>query len=691
MRKILGALALALLCANVRTPAIAEDRTITTSGSVPSANQLNQQTRDDRIALGLLARDVLGSNVTNGMYANLAVVPNGGMYVEVQPANSGIGFGTVYQIKPEDPLPLPQNQAVQLSADMNPVVLIGQQNGPLGGIGPMTAPSSGNSVIYLVEAQIVVTDGANQTVKFQNPTGGGTTNESLPITRSDVINYQVIAGTPASSPVAPTATTGWVGIAQVTIPSGTTVITTGMIAPVAPFGGFIAAGGSPSVAGLTISSLGAGCLQTNSSGVVSSNTCTSGLGSVVGGFPITSSTSGGVASVGCPTCVTSLVGGTGVSVTSSTTPTVGLSHGDYLSLTGNQTAAGSKTFSSGITAPSLLSANSAGIADDGTSQHGLELSVKSGSTSGFQFINGAPGSGSVASTIDTGGDYYLQPTSSTACISLNAGEVVGCPTISNSSDGGMNFTDVQTSSLGFRWLNINSGGIGELASLTNSGVFSLVQPGGQIVVDGLGQASSASIQTQGDILVQRGSTNTGAIFWGNAASAYEYWTGSNFTFNQPINVPSVGLTFAGSTGLGYASSSAAGGISCSAFDIYNVNSPYTTYACYDMSGNEGIAGNYYAASQRKLKSNIRSYGERQAFDVAMRTRIVRYCYKREHCKRGETRHIGFIADDTSKDIAPAHKSADLNAVGAVGLAAIQYLQGEIAALKNQIKALQGHH
>jgi hypothetical protein len=140
--------------------AAAEDRTQTYSGQIPSSTQTNQQTRDDRTALGVFARDVLGAAATAGTYANLSVVPNGGMYVAVQP--TGAGNGSVYQIKPEDPLPLPQNQAVQLSTDTNPIVLIGLQNGPTGGVGPMTAPTSGNSVIYLVEAQISTIDGANR-------------------------------------------------------------------------------------------------------------------------------------------------------------------------------------------------------------------------------------------------------------------------------------------------------------------------------------------------------------------------------------------------------------------------------------------------------------------------------------------------------------------------------------------------
>jgi hypothetical protein len=668
--------------------AAAEDRTQTYSGQIPSSTQTNQQTRDDRTALGVFARDVLGAAATAGTYANLSVVPNGGMYVAVQP--TGAGNGSVYQIKPEDPLPLPQNQAVQLSTDTNPIVLIGLQNGPTGGVGPMTAPTSGNSVIYLVEAQISTIDGANQTVTFQNTTGG-TNTESLPITRTDKVSYQVVAGTPSSSPTAPAATTGWVAIGTITIPSGTTVITSGMIAPSPPFGGFVVAGGSPSVTGLTITGVGTGCLSTNGSGVVTAAACTSGLGSVVGGYPITASTSGGVANVGCPTCVTSLVSGTGVTTTTGTTPTVGLSHGDYDSLAGNQTITGAKTFTQGLTAPGFDSAAGVIVADDSATAHGLNIVTQPNPTFGVRFFNGNPGSGGTyIAQIDGSGDYTIQPGSSSACMSLNIQEIPSCPTVSNSSEGGMNFDILSSSTLGYRWFTYSStAGLTGILGLTST-LFTVPEPA-TIGGNQEGANASSALDLDGDLTLQRGSSNSGVMYFGTTGSDYFDYDGTNFNMNGGFlrMGGGDGIYFGTNTGLGFASGSAAGGISCSAFDIYNQQSPYTTYACTDMTGNLGISGNFYAASQRKLKNRISAYSPQQAINVAMATKIVRYCYKTEHCKPGEHRHIGFIADDTSTDIAPKHKSMDVNATAAVSLGAIQYLQHEIEVLKKRLAAL--HH
>lgn len=108
----------------------------------------------------------------------------------------------------------------------------------------------------------------------------------------------------------------------------------------------------------------------------------------------------------------------------------------------------------------------------------------------------------------------------------------------------------------------------------------------------------------------------------------------------------------------------------------------------DQSGNVGIAGNYYAASERRLKENVVPLERERASWLVDHTQIVRYCYIVENCVPHETRHIGFIADDTALDLAPQHKSFDVNAVASVTLQALRETRSELADLRAENQALK---
>ena len=342
MKRILTLAAALAVTVGFAMPANAQSQIIILSGQNPSSTEANQESRFIRLALGTWIKYALGNQLGSGLFGGLSVVPNGGMNIAVQNSVTNAP-GAIIQSCPDDTNPVPSTGTPFLSADATTIGCLGLVSTSSGSIGPMTAPGTGLSQYYLLESQLVRVDTNPQTVTFENSSGVKTTS-SQNRWRVDQPNYQLKAGTASSTPTVPTADSGWMGIATVLVPSGTATITSGMISMLPSFSGFIANGANVSVTGLTISSLTAGCLQTNSSGVVSSLTCTSGLGSVGATAPITASTVSGTATVGCPTCVTAVHGGTGITSSGGSTPSMGLSHGDYIDQgSAAQTRAGALT------------------------------------------------------------------------------------------------------------------------------------------------------------------------------------------------------------------------------------------------------------------------------------------------------------------------------------------------------------
>lgn len=122
-------------------------------------------------------------------------------------------------------------------------------------------------------------------------------------------------------------------------------------------------------------------------------------------------------------------------------------------------------------------------------------------------------------------------------------------------------------------------------------------------------------------------------------------------------------------------------------------SAVSTLCTMDTSGNFAIAGAFYSStgtiqsSRRAVKNNISD-----ASDVAMgiirKTKIVKFCYKAEHCKAGEVRHIGFIADDTDALLSTRkHNGEDIGGTAALALYGAQQADVRISALEDAVGSL----
>jgi len=108
----------------------------------------------------------------------------------------------------------------------------------------------------------------------------------------------------------------------------------------------------------------------------------------------------------------------------------------------------------------------------------------------------------------------------------------------------------------------------------------------------------------------------------------------------------------------------------------------------DGSGNMGIAGNFYAASRKALKNNIAPL----SFDplaIVNETQVLQWCYKKSHCKPGETRNVGPMADDTDERIAgKKHDGVNVNNALFISYAAIQKLSAKVDALTARVEQLE---
>lgn len=210
------------------------DRTIAYHAMNPESHLDNKAGRFARIGFGVWLRDAIGAALGNGLFTNIAVTPSG-LYVVAAPAGSNKP-AAVYQLQAEDGL-IPTGTSDQLPADPTQVILQGLQTAASGNIGPVSVPSPGNSVYYLLEAQVTTSDTQPELLTFVSSSGARST-ATLPTARQDGITYQLKAGTPAPSPTAPTVDAGWVAVALILVPSGISTLTTGMITVLPAFAGF---------------------------------------------------------------------------------------------------------------------------------------------------------------------------------------------------------------------------------------------------------------------------------------------------------------------------------------------------------------------------------------------------------------------------------------------------------------------
>lgn len=236
------------------------DRIIAYPGQNPSSVLINQNERMKRLGLGTWLRDALGPVASAGAFTNLTCVPGTGLNVVVQPAVSNT-LGAVYQTTAEDSLQVPQGYSPNIAADTTPVVLQGLQTGASAPVGPMTAPGTvGQSVYYLLEAQISTVDTTPESVLFVS-SSGTRTFQTVNTERQDIAVYQLKAGAPGTAPTVPSVDSGWVAVATILIPHGATQVTTPMIAMLPAFAGF---------------NTGAGILQSRATVAVTTVALTSG-------------------------------------------------------------------------------------------------------------------------------------------------------------------------------------------------------------------------------------------------------------------------------------------------------------------------------------------------------------------------------------------------------------------------------
>jgi hypothetical protein len=203
------------------------------SGQNPTQAETNLEARFLRTGNGTFMRDILAAlNLPNGTWSNLTITSGTGLFVTVNATNSS-QLGALYQLSSVDPSPLPTSPATPLPtplpADSTNVALIATQAGNTTPLGPLTAPGTvGQSVYWLIEAQVSIVDKTPLTLQFLN-SSGVLTPYTVNTVRADTISYQTKAGTAAVSPVIPSADSGWFPIGWVLIANGTTQVTSGMI------------------------------------------------------------------------------------------------------------------------------------------------------------------------------------------------------------------------------------------------------------------------------------------------------------------------------------------------------------------------------------------------------------------------------------------------------------------------------
>jgi hypothetical protein len=250
---------LAALCALVFSfavcaPALAVDRVISYPQQTSTSTGLNQQARNNRLALGTFLMQAFNlTSAGQGIYSNLTTSAGTGLYVTVAPT-VGSSQGALYQVVVDDALPVPNNcplsiPCTQIPADSTYIAPPALQTGATNPIGPLTAPGgAGQAVYWLIEAQVVGTDNSSATRQFLVSTGPAPNyvpqSASVLTNRTDQINYQTKQGTASAAnctttfPAVPSTDSGWVLIAKVCVANGVSQVTSGMITAAPSFSGF---------------------------------------------------------------------------------------------------------------------------------------------------------------------------------------------------------------------------------------------------------------------------------------------------------------------------------------------------------------------------------------------------------------------------------------------------------------------
>ena len=220
------------------------DRQIIYSGQVPQTTDLLNTNKQTMIGLAKLCSDLFGAAT---LISGLGCVPTSpaSMSVNINP-------GQIYQLANVDGTAYSAINADTTHSILKQGILLDAQSFAL------TAPGTvGYSQNYLIQATYLDNDinstvlpyynSANPSQAFNGPGGNGT---AQPTTRAGQVSLQLVAGTAATTgtQTTPAVTTGYVGIAVITVANGQSTITAGNISAYpnlvnAPMGGFMAAMG----------------------------------------------------------------------------------------------------------------------------------------------------------------------------------------------------------------------------------------------------------------------------------------------------------------------------------------------------------------------------------------------------------------------------------------------------------------
>ncbi len=212
------------------------DRTLVYPGSIPLDTDLLAVNRNTMIAIGYLARAVLGDNpCVDGLGCQATTPPSMGIVVAP---------GSISQITVVDPLAYGS-----LLPDSNsPVVKMGINLAPT--TFTLAAPTtSGFAVNYLIQAAFQEADSnpvvlpyynaANPAQPYSGPTNSGLPQNTL---RSQKAQLQLKAGVPAviGTQTTPPVDNGWVGLHVITVSYGQSSVANSAIStyPTAPFIGW---------------------------------------------------------------------------------------------------------------------------------------------------------------------------------------------------------------------------------------------------------------------------------------------------------------------------------------------------------------------------------------------------------------------------------------------------------------------
>ena len=212
------------------------DRQIVYPASIPLDTDFLSLNRSAMVALGSLAQAVLGSaTIVDG----LACTPTSPASLTVS-----VGPGSITQLGPVDTLAygsLPADTTdsiVKMGINLSPTAFT------------LSAPaSSGESVIYLIEASFAESDASPVVLPYVNAanpaqpyTGPGNSGVAQNTQRIERVQLQLKAGVAANTGTegAPAIDTGWSGLYLITVNNGQAAVTAGNIAvhPASPFVNF---------------------------------------------------------------------------------------------------------------------------------------------------------------------------------------------------------------------------------------------------------------------------------------------------------------------------------------------------------------------------------------------------------------------------------------------------------------------